>query len=223
MQRPLSINGENIGPEPIIRDLGVWVDNGLKFSPHIEIIVAKAYQRQNLIFRAFSSRNQSFLKQLFLTYVRPLLEFNTAVWSPSAIGDVKRLESVQRAFSRRVPGLAHYSYFERLNLLGLQSLELRRLHFDLCEVFKIVSNLSILKIDDFFSLPTDGRTRGHSKRFSVPPWRLQARKNSFAVRVVPIWNSLAEAVVTSGTLKTFARKIKDVDFSVFLKLNDQSF
>jgi len=41
------------------------------------------------------------------------------------------MEKVQRRFTKRLPGLKHKSYNERLRYAGLPSLELRRLHLDL--------------------------------------------------------------------------------------------
>jgi len=44
---------------------------------------------------------------------------------------------LQRRFTKRLPGLKYKSYNKRLRYLGLHSLELRRLHFDLIYWYKI--------------------------------------------------------------------------------------
>ena len=53
------------------------------------------------------------------------------VWSPYHVCDVTRVESVQRSFTKRLPGFRDTDYKSRLLLLGLDSLELRRLRQDL--------------------------------------------------------------------------------------------
>jgi len=63
----------------------------------------------------------------YLVYVRPLLEYNLVVWSPDTVKDIAAIESVQRRFIKRLPGLRDYSYQDRLHCLKLQSLEQRRL------------------------------------------------------------------------------------------------
>ena len=47
---------------------------------------------------------------MFCTYVRPILEYNSACWSPCLIKDIVKVESVQRRFTKRIPGLHDYSY-----------------------------------------------------------------------------------------------------------------
>ena len=68
---------------------------------HINDVVAKAHRRANLILRAFESRD-SLLLRAFLVYVRPLVEYNSVIWSPSTMKDISALESVQRRFTKRL-------------------------------------------------------------------------------------------------------------------------
>ena len=51
-------------------------------------------------------------------------------------------------------------YHERLALLGLESLELRRLKADLCMTYKIMFNLVDLNVDNLFTVRTNKITRG---------------------------------------------------------------
>jgi len=71
-------------------------------------------------------------------YVRPLLEYNSIVWSPYHKCDIVAIENVQRRFTKRLPGFAEHSYRKRLLSLNLPSLEPRRLHFDLIWCYKII-------------------------------------------------------------------------------------
>jgi len=65
------------------RDLGVTVTRDLSSSQHVNEIVNKAHQRANHINRCFVSRHISTLIRAFIVYVRPILEYNSVVWSPS--------------------------------------------------------------------------------------------------------------------------------------------
>ena len=74
-------------------------------------------------------RHRYLAKVAYTTYIRPMLEYATPVWSPSQIYLINTIESVQKQFTKRLPGLKNLTYEERLKLLGLQSLVHRRFNF----------------------------------------------------------------------------------------------
>jgi len=82
IQPRISINGRLLPTVLSCRDLGITVSRDLSPSAHISGITVKAHQRANLIFRSFVSRDVSLLLRAYLTYVRPLVECNSVVWSP---------------------------------------------------------------------------------------------------------------------------------------------
>ena len=128
---PYSINKILLPSVDKVCDLGVTYDNKLSFGDHIGNVVSRAYQRIYLIFRSFVSKNVELLKRAYITYVRPLLEYCTPVWSPHLIKNIGKIENVQRYFTRRLLPKNNDGYTDRLMLLGLETLELRRLKFDL--------------------------------------------------------------------------------------------
>ena len=71
------------------------------------------------------------MRKAFITYIRPLLEYNSVVWNPHKKDYISLIENVQRRFTKRIPSLHLLSYSERLAMLNLEPLELRRLRFDL--------------------------------------------------------------------------------------------
>ena len=76
--------------------------------------------------------------KLYMTLVRPHLEYCVKFWSPYCRKDIIKLERVQKRFTRMLPGLDGLTYKERLDRLGLFSQERRRLRGDLVEVYKIM-------------------------------------------------------------------------------------
>ena len=102
---------------------------------HINNIVCRAKQRAALIHRCFFSRDIGNLVRAFKVYVRPLVECSPQIWSPSNVGLINLIESIQRSFTKRLPGFQNLSYSDRLTKLKLQSLEHRRLIFDLIYLF----------------------------------------------------------------------------------------
>jgi len=98
----------------------------------------------------FCVRDNGLLVRAFVIYVRPILEYNSIIWSPSCVHDIEKLEKVQRRFTKRLRNMKSLSYNRRLLQLGLPSLELRRLHLDLVFCYKIV--LVSVNLDIFFEI-----------------------------------------------------------------------
>jgi hypothetical protein len=200
-----------------IKDLGISVTHDLCFTQHINDIVTSTYRRSNLIFKCFLTREPEFLKQMFVSFCRPKLEYNTCVWSPYLKKDIEMIEKVQRRYTKRIQGLHELTYAERLNMLGLDSLEYRRLVFDLCMTYCICRGLVDLRFEEFFTYaPAQYSTRGHSFKLLAPLTRCSARKNFFANRVINPWNSLPQSVVSAGSLPCFKARLKKANLTRFL-------
>src|SRR2546426_2911231 len=199
-----------------VLDLGVTIDVDLTFTSHIKTIVGKAKQRVYLILKSFQCRDIELLVVAFTTYIRPILEYCSVIWSPSILDDIDLIEDVQRYYTKRLSGLWDVSYTDRLLICGLQSLELRRLIIDLVLVFKIVNNLVSLDFDRFFVFDTNRRTRGHNLKLSLPRCSKRARQNFFSIRIISAWNSLPIDCVNSPSAKTFKIRLGQLNLSLFL-------
>jgi len=166
---------------------------------------------------ALSQKNSSSLLRAFLVYVRPILEHNSILWSPYYKQDIEAIECVQRRFTKRLPGLRSCTYFERLKLLSITSLELRRLYTDLIWCYKIVFGIVPLSRDELFKF-SDVGTRGHGYKLSKTYCASTVRYWFFTQRVVNVWNNLPQDIVDFTSIVSFKRTIKLVDFSAYLKV-----
>jgi hypothetical protein len=54
--------------------------------------------------------------------------------------------------TERIVSISELSYRERLQIRGFESLELRRIHFDLIQNYKIFNNLTSLNQSDYFTI-----------------------------------------------------------------------
>ena len=111
------------------------------------------------------------------------------------------VEDVQRSFTRRLPGFNGVEYAQRLERLGLQSLEHRRLLADLLLCYKIIHGLVALNFDDFFFVfSPNSALRGHSLKLVVPISKCNKAKYFFSSRIVGVWNSLPDDVVAASSV-----------------------
>ena len=116
---------------------------------HINNIIHRAFIRLRLILECFRSRDKRILTRAYCTYVRPILEYCSPVWSPQNKQLIAKIERVQRFFTRAIPGLRTLPYRSRLQKLGLQTLEHRRLIHDLCLITKYYTNSFIAPSPNF--------------------------------------------------------------------------
>jgi hypothetical protein len=215
-KRILSVNGSSVPESNSVRDLGLVVNSDLKPSSHCAMLATKAFQVSNLIFRSFKSRNRDFLIAMLRVYVLSIFNHCSALYNPYHMYDIRLLESVQRQYTKRIPGLRNKSYSTRLSELGLETLERSRLEFDLCHCFKIMNGIENLSVDDFFTI-SNSRTRSNGRKLFKPRCRTDTRKHFFANRVVDPWNSLPNTVVNAPSLAVFKKRLRQCDLSAFLK------
>ena len=158
------------------------------------------------------------MEKIFVTYIRPILEYNSILWSPNLVYLINLIESVQRKFTKRITSLSSLPYSSRLNILNLQSLELRRLLIDLTNYFKILNGMSPLTHTDYFLIYNPiTTTRSISPSLLKPLHASSNISSSFFYRSVDAWNYLPSTIKLSTSLQSFKSAIKHVDLSAFLK------
>ena len=96
----MNIGNSALPQSSSVLDLGITTTSNLSPSTHIRNIVCKANSRAIAIHRCFVSRDITLLVRAYKTYVRPLVESNSVIWSPSAIGDTEIIKRVQRNFTK---------------------------------------------------------------------------------------------------------------------------
>ena len=129
--------------------------------------------------------------------------------------DIRRVESVQWKFTKRLPGYRDLSYADRRKLLELDTFEQRRLKFDLVMCYIIVFGLVKLGFSEFFVTALVTITRGHPYRLFINFARYGVREDFFAKRVVIYWNYLP-ADFNFSSVNCFKRNLNKIDFTDFL-------
>jgi len=122
--------------------LGILLAADLSWTHHIEAVCTKARKLLGLLYRRFYEHaDPSALRQLYLSLVRPHLEYGCHVWDPNLQKDKRLLESVQKFALRICAKQWDLGYDELMMNFNVPSLQNRRLYHKLCTMYKIVHDL----------------------------------------------------------------------------------
>ncbi len=208
-------SGTPIHITTLVKYLGVQTDN--MFSPSAQCTEA-ANKAKRLIFiirRSFQDLSKSGFIPLFGALVRPHLEYGMPACSPNLVAEINHLEWIQRLATRLITGMRHRLYEEKLQRLGLRSLQRQRLRVDLITVFKIFKSLLDIDPNLLFLPPARRGLRGHPFKVLQGASRLRWRGSEVSLRVVKYWNKLPASVVAAPSLNVFKKRLEEVWTEVF--------
>jgi hypothetical protein len=193
------------------RDLGVIISRDLKWKCQTQKAANNANAILGVLKRTFSHWTPETLKILYISFVRPHLEYASSSWSPYQKQDIAILEKVQKRATKLAPSLKNLSYEKRLEKIGLTTLQDRRIRGDNIQFYKLKNDFN--SINWYHpnaltnSINTNGPSRGirgHNQRFQRQLTRnCPAREHFFTNRVIPVWNSLPRSVVESTSINQF--------------------
>ena len=198
------------------KDLGVIIHNSGKPSRQCAEAAKKANQVLGQMARAFTYRDKNWV-YLYITYVRHHLEYAVQAWNPWLKADIECLERVQRRAVNMVSGLCGTTYAEKLNEVGLTTLEERRTRGDMLLTWRAQSGNLGIGPNQWFTPcenPYPIATRHSSNVGNVvkPKFKHEIRKNFFTVRAVDKWNSLPAKIKHSESINKFK-----ADYDSFVK------
>jgi ribonucleases P/MRP protein subunit RPP40 len=134
--------------------------------------------------------------------------------------DKDMIEAVQHRATKMVPGLAKFSYEERLIKMDLPSLEYRRVRGDAIEAFKYLHGHYSVDVASRLirHKPKGMTTRGHGLKIQKRECHSNVRQGFFSYRIVNMWNSLPEEVVTAEYVDCFKRRFDRWNSDIKFKL-----
>uniref|UniRef100_A0A8R1IG11 Reverse transcriptase domain-containing protein n=1 Tax=Caenorhabditis japonica TaxID=281687 RepID=A0A8R1IG11_CAEJA len=220
----LVLNNSNLNTSEIIRDLGVLFNSSLQFDVHITQALRKAQRRINIIFNVLRLATFEVLIKCYTIYVRPIVEYATVVFSPVTRELTRKLESIQKSFIHRCYrkfGMIYESYFKCLEMTKLESLEYRRLIFDMVFIYKSLVSKELYCEDGLLTCFTNFTTlRRH-------PYYLKCNlanssktyQQYISNRSLRFWNSLPSIAfpVKPSSLR-FKSNLKSLNLDKFLSL-----
>lgn len=183
-------------------DLGILFSHNLNWKPHIKKTVDKAFRTLWLIIRTVGFDSAIKIKRtLYLTLVRSVIEFGSAIWNPIDTASIRLLESLQRKATNLITNnspLLHRNYKnykERLLECNLLPTTFRREIIDIMHFLRIQRGNTGFSCNNAFQFQTRGegpvtRNQRRGTRIIVPATKYVNTSQLYPKRLSMTWNKL---------------------------------
>ena len=147
---------------------------------------------------------------------------SSPVWSPHSKQLITKIERYQIFSTKNIPGLRTPPYKSRLQKLGLETLEHRRLIHDLCLCYKTVHSFTRCIIPEF-PVFTSSLTRGPTLHLCRVKCSTIHGLRFFINRIMKPWNSLPQiSSAHRPVLDSELAHLPSISTNI-LQLNDSNF
>ena len=196
------------------KHLGLTFKNDLTWSQHVNSIVAKGNTLINIMKGLQYSLDRRTLETIYLSFVRPVLEYGSVVWDGCTQAEKDKIEKIQTAAARVVTGAMKGTSSLKLHEeTGWQSLAECRQNAKLILMYKIVHNNApsylIDYIPQFPPTASNYSTRNRPSLYSFCA-RTSLFDKSFFPSTIRLWNQLSNDVRNSPNVNLFKAKLRTV-------------
>lgn len=205
-----------IGDNPLLnvrsfKYLGVIIHHDLCWRPQVEEVCSRAYRKLCFLRKKLQHAPKSLKLIAYKTFVRPVLEYASSVWSPHQLYLRDKLEKIQRTAVRFV--CSRYrrtdSVTDMLKCCDLELLETRREKQRMKLFFQITRNQIKINKETYVRPPLKHSARlNHSASIQPYKTRLDGFQHSFFPSCIDIWNGLPDCTVTAQNVKEFYTQLE---------------
>ena len=197
------------------KHLGITFSASCTWSNHIQNITRKAMTRLNLMRTLKFKVSRTALERIYISFIRPLLEYSDSVWDNCSNEAKKQLDSIHIEAARIITGATKLCSINKLFVdIGWDSLQNRRNKHKLVIFYKIMNGLT----PDYLSgcvPPLVQDTTTYNLRNSNDIQSLHANTNlfynSFFPSTIRAWNSLPEDIKQATSVASFKYRLnKDI-------------
>ena len=184
------------------KDLGVIINDCLKWNEHINTACSKANRVLNLVKRNVVPLTTAANKlDLYKSMVVPVLTYGSLAWAPSR-GDLRTIEQVQRRATRWILGYSDSDLHYRDGMVSLNTLplSLNRQIYDLIAFLKLVKDDSIFPWYNHVQRCTSKHTTRNisSLVFKLPAITKEVQRQNFWYRAPRLYNIINDRINLYG-------------------------
>ena len=206
---PFYFCGSRINEVQSHKHLGLILTSTLQWNEQVNEMYEKAEKRLRYLIVARYHVTQAVLQNIYLTLIRPVMEYSCAVWSNITLNTSNKLQDIQNRAARLVTGAIKNTSIDRLhNELGWPMLDERRKYFRLVFYYKLISG----ELPSYLQVALPKVTHSYSTRNNQTK-TFAYNKNQFGNSLLPLaareYNDLDAELRKKLKLSTFKKHLKD--------------
>ena len=194
------------------KHLGLYLSNDCTWHEHINYIKEKAWYRINILRKLKLNLDRKSLETIYLTFIRPLLEYGDIIWDNCTQQEKTELDKIQNEAARIATGATKLVSIEALyKEIGWETLEQRRNNHKLTLFYKMMNSFTPSYLTSLVPQPVSNLSR-YNLRNSTDLQSINARTkqyyHSFLPSAVRAWNNLPVETKQSASLQCFKNYLK---------------
>ena len=208
---PVFFDGKQLEEVNHHKHLGVTFSNNLTWTEHVNGISKSASKCIGAMKKLKHSVDRKTLNTIYLTFIRPKLEYASLVWQDCTNYDSENLESLQLDAARVVTGAKRGTSHELIyRECGWPLLSKRREESQMVLFYKMQNDMTPEYLSELVP-PTVGTNVGTQLRNRNKLRGIRCRtskfQKSFLPNAVNVWNKLDSSITTSDSLESFKEQI----------------
>ena len=189
------------------KHLDLILSKSCTWANHIQEIASKAWVRLNLMRTLKFRVSRKSIEQIYVSFIRPLLEYCDVVWDNCSAENKKQLELIHIEAARIITGATRLCSIKKLfSELGWESLQSHRNEQKLTIFFKILNGFTPNYLVDLVPLLIQETTR-YNLRNANDIQTIHTNSNPFYNSLfpatIPAWNNLSDETKETTFIASF--------------------
>ena len=209
---PLYMQNVQIQEVSSHKHLGLYFSNDCSWHQHIDYIKQKAWFRIHIMRKLKFKLDRKSLETIYLTFIRPLLEYGDVIWDNCTQYEKNELDKIQNEAARITTGTTKLVSLDNLyKEVGWQTLHRRRQDHKITLFYKMYNQLTPVYLSSLIPQQVNAISH-HNLRNSNDIHTIRSNTslyhNSFLPSTLRQWNSLPVEVRQLNTLSSFKTFLK---------------
>lgn len=195
--------------------LGVYIDENLTWSPHIDHLCSIVSSKISLLRQLATYVPTRVQKLYYQGYILPYIDYGSVIWGAASGTNIERLAKLQKRAARII---LHANYdtpsdqmFKDLHWLSVPD----RLKYNKAVLtYRAVNNLSPEYISKLLKPMSEVHTLNLRSSVNgtlyVPKSRTSLYDGSFSCSAPRLWNALPQTITNAGSLSAFKQSLKAI-------------